>query len=128
MSPLERFRSAGYVAHPLPVTSVSHRINAARTVIKLCRFNESACHKGLQALREWQYKYDEERRTFSKDPDHNWASHGADSFSYGALAMYPRQVPLPVEKPVQPIARPWNESLRLDDLWDTAPSATKMRV
>ena len=35
-------------------------------------------------LRDWQFKYDEERKTFSREPDHNYASHGGDAFSYGA--------------------------------------------
>ena len=34
-------------------------------------------------LRDWSFKFDEERKTFSREPDHNYASHGGDAFSYG---------------------------------------------
>ena len=38
-------------------------------------------------LRAWQYKWDEERKVFSKEPEHDWSSHGSDSFTYGATVL-----------------------------------------
>jgi hypothetical protein len=71
----------------VPMTSISDRINAARTVMPYCRFDRVACAQGLLTLREWQYKYDDARKTYSREPEHNWASHGGDAFSYGAQMM-----------------------------------------
>lgn len=68
----------------VPATRIQDRINAARVVIPKCQFHIDACNRGLDALRQWSFKFDEERHTFSKEPDHNWASHGSDAFSYGA--------------------------------------------
>jgi phage terminase large subunit len=68
----------------VPRSKLQDRINAARVVVPRCEFNEGACVRGLEALRAWAFKWDEERKVFSSEPDHNWASHGSDAFSYGA--------------------------------------------
>lgn len=120
-SPIEQFRAAGYNAKLVPMVTKSHRINAARTVLRKTIFSVNDCAVGIKALREWQYKYDEERKTYSREPDHNWASHGADAFSYGALTMIARKVEaVSPEKPKPQFAVPANYSFTLDDLWVTA--------
>lgn len=68
----------------VPRSTLQDRINAARIVIPRCRFNPSMCSRGIDALRQWSFKFDDERKIFSAEPDHNWASHGADAFSYGS--------------------------------------------
>jgi hypothetical protein len=80
---IEQFAQA-FECSIVPRSTLSDRINAARLVIPRCRFNPDACPRGLEALRSWSFKYDEERKIFSAEPDHNWASHGGDAFSYGA--------------------------------------------
>lgn len=82
----------------VPQVAVKDRINAARTIFASCRFDHAACAPGILALREWSYKWDEDKRTYSKEPDHNWASHGSDAFSYGAL-MLKQRVSKPTAKP-----------------------------
>jgi len=42
------------------------------------------CKDGLKVLREYHFKWDAEKKVFSKTPDHDWASHGADAFRYMA--------------------------------------------
>jgi hypothetical protein len=121
-SALEQFRAAGYKTDIVPQVSRSHRINAARSVARRCIFNRTTCSVGLQALREWQYKYDEERRTFSSEPEHNWASHGSDAFSYGALTMVARAVERPEAPQPRVYARTADRGFTLEDLWETAPN------
>lgn len=65
-----------------PRSSVQDRISAARAVIKVCRFAKGACSKGLQMLRDWHFEWDEEAKVFSYEPEHDYASHGGDAFSY----------------------------------------------
>jgi hypothetical protein len=67
-----------------PAMKTQDKVNAARSMLKLCDFDAAACAQGLLGLREWSFKYDDERKTYSKEPDHNWASHPADAFCYGA--------------------------------------------
>ena len=77
----------------VPQVKTQDRINAARTVLPHCHFEHAACAPGILALREWSYVWDDERRNYSREPDHNWASHGADAFTYGSLMMRERVKP-----------------------------------
>ena len=46
------------------------------------------------------YEYDEEKKIFSSDPLHDWASHDGDGFSYGCLiAQLAAPPPPPPAKP-----------------------------
>ncbi len=80
---IEQFARA-FECSIVPKSRLQDRINAARIVAPRCEFNESTCVRGLEALRAWSFKWDEERKIFSSEPQHDWASHGADAFSYGA--------------------------------------------
>ena len=71
----------------VPNIGVANGINAARTVFSRCWFDERSCADGLQALRHYQYKVDVNTGQRSKEPLHNWASHGADAFRYFAVAI-----------------------------------------
>lgn len=86
-SAMERFKAAGFKVKLTPNTSVDHRINAARLVMPMCHFDAKGCERGLHVLRNWSYKWDDTRRIFSAEPDHNEFSHGGDAYSYGALVM-----------------------------------------
>ena len=79
----EQFAQA-FECSVLPQGKLQDRINAARLVIPRCNFHPDACARGLEALRAWAFKWDDERRIFSAEPAHDWASHGSDAFSYGA--------------------------------------------
>lgn len=68
----------------VPQTKLQDRINAARMVMPHCTFHPDECSRGIEALRAWSYRYDDDRKIFSAEPEHNWASHGSDAFSYGA--------------------------------------------
>lgn len=74
----------------VPKVSTADRINAARTLAKRCRFHRTRCKDGLNGLRSWSYKYDEDKRIYSREPLHDWASHPGDGFSYGAQVMQDR--------------------------------------
>jgi hypothetical protein len=80
-----------------PPMKSKDKINAARTVLPRCRFDSAACAAGLLGLRDWSFKYDDNRKTYGLEPDHNWASHPADAFCYGA-AMLHEHVPKPTPK------------------------------
>lgn len=100
----------------VPDSSKSDRINAARRVVNRCAFHETNTERGRDGLSNWSFVYDEERKEFSKEPDHNWASHDGDGFSYGAQVMEERE---PVKEPEKPRAiavGPDNE-YTVEDMW-----------
>jgi hypothetical protein len=68
-----------------PNSRISDRVNAARVLIPRIEFHETNCARGLDGLRAWSYEYDEQKKIFSSDPLHDWASHDGDGFSYGCL-------------------------------------------
>jgi phage terminase large subunit len=66
-----------------------HRIDgiaAVRAILRRCWFDAKRCKQGLEALRQYQRKWDDERKVFAPDPLHNWASHASDAFRYLAVA------------------------------------------
>lgn len=105
----------------VPQSKKQDRINAARIVMPRCRFHRTRCKPGLNGLRSWSFKFDDERKVFSKDPDHDWASHPGDGFSYGAQVMHERVRAQPRRTAAEEIARAaqhvptFNELLRRSD-------------
>jgi hypothetical protein len=97
-----------------PAMRTQDKINAARSVMPRCLFDAAACAQGVMSLREWSFKYDDIRKTYSKEPDHNWASHGADAFCYGA-AMLRDHVPKTIQ--TRRIASGAHETFTLDQLF-----------
>jgi hypothetical protein len=83
----------------VPQVRTQDRVNAARSVLPRCKFDHAGCAQGLLALREWSYAWNDDTRTYSKEPRHDWASHGADAFTYGALMLRERSKAKPAEKP-----------------------------
>lgn len=104
---------AGTVAL-VPALKTQDKVNAARSVLPKCVFDAANCAPGILALREWAYKFDDERRTYSKEPDHNWASHAADAFCYGAAMIRDHE---PVKAPAPPPPVQAAASFKLNDLW-----------
>lgn len=110
-----------------PLTKKQDSINAARMILKHCRFDLSKCADGVEALRNWSFKYSEENRAFSAEPDHNWASHSSDAFSEGAKMLKEIVAPAPVsriiEVPAAPVY-PWGD---MDSLWASHDKHARQR-
>ncbi len=78
-------------------------IQAARKTFTRCRFHETRTAKGLKSLRHYHRVWDEEKRIYGNEAEHDWASHDADAFRYLSLSWKPS-----VEK--KPDA-PWQDRL-----------------
>lgn len=70
-----------------PKASVDDGINAGRVLLQRAYFDETACERGLAALRQYQKRWDEKLRAFSRAPLHDWTSHAADAFRYLAQGL-----------------------------------------
>lgn len=106
-----------------PDSHIEDRINAARVLLPRIKFNATKCARGLSGLRSWQYKYSDENKAFSNAPDHNWASHDGDGFSYGTLIMRER-VLTPKAKQVRRIEVGAGNQVTIEDMWKMAPRAS----
>jgi phage terminase large subunit len=69
----------------LPRLSVSDGIEAARMILPRVWFDEVKCSRGIDALKNYQKKWDAKNKIFSDQPLHNWASNGADAFRAFAI-------------------------------------------
>jgi phage terminase large subunit len=56
------------------------QINAARSITKRCWFDRVKTERGRDALVSYHYKWDDNRKSFSDEPYHDWSSNGADAF------------------------------------------------
>jgi phage terminase large subunit len=83
----QQARAAGFKVRITPKISVADGINAARTLFANCWFDADKCADGLQCLRNYRYEVDPDTQQYSKQPLHDWASHGADAFRYLAVAL-----------------------------------------
>lgn len=114
---LKRFDSSAVAIGP--ALSLLDGVQAARWLLQQDIRIHPRCGEGVEALRAYSYEYDEDRKTFSRKPLHDWSSHAADAFRY--LACVVRTSELLSRKPPEaprPSAVPLNNSFSLDQLWD----------
>jgi hypothetical protein len=85
-SRLEVAKSLGIDFRVVPKLDINDGIQAVRNILNRCWFDKVKCEKGLDCLNSYHKEWDEENQIFKSKPEHDWASHGADSFRYFALA------------------------------------------
>ncbi len=74
-----------------PRLAVDDGIQAARSMIARCWFDEEDCARGIEALRQYRREFDERLKTWRGRPLHDWTSHGADAFRYLAVGKQTQQ-------------------------------------
>ena len=94
-----------------------HSINAGQVVMRRCYFNRTKCAEGLAALRSWAYKYDEELKQYSKEPQQDWACDAADAFCEGAKVMQERVIEITREKKERVLMVGEGNTFTMDDMW-----------
>jgi hypothetical protein len=72
-----------------PQLRVDDGIQAVRSLIDKCWFDEKKCEQGIDCLINYQRNYDENGKTWQSRPRHDWSSHGADAFRYLAVGYKP---------------------------------------
>jgi len=83
----ELMRQAGRKVRITPKISVVDGINAARTILPMCWFDEERTKAGVKALSHYRYGEMKTTEHPTREPLHDWASHGADAFRYFAVAI-----------------------------------------
>lgn len=72
-----------------PQLSVDDGIQAVRSTMAVCYFDEQKCEDGLDALAQYHREWNEDMKVWKSRPEHDWASHGADAFRYYAVGSRP---------------------------------------
>lgn len=112
----------------VPGSSIADRVNAARVIVSRVKFNATTCELGLDGLRAWAYKYDPDKKMFGSDPEHDWASHYGDGFSYGCLIMQQAQPPKPRPDEARGIVVGPGNKVTLDEMWRSTPRQQTGRI
>lgn len=60
-------------------------IEAVRRMLPRCKFDRQRCDRGLKALSAYRHEWDPDKGRWKSEPRHDWSSHPADSFRYGAV-------------------------------------------
>lgn len=90
------FKRAGYAVEVVPNQgkgAAMARIEKARELFPVVWFNEEATQAGRDAL-GWYHEKRDEVRDIGLGPEHDWASHGADSFGLMCIAYVPPGGPI----------------------------------
>ncbi len=65
-------------------------IEAVRSILPRCYFDEDKCSHLIEALRQYRKDYDEKLKAYKDRPLHDWTSHPADAMRYLALSVRER--------------------------------------
>lgn len=79
----------------IPIASKQLQIDTARGLLPYCSFHEANCSLGIKALKNYHKEFDQIRKVFRINPDHDWSSHTADSFQNFAMAKRKKLAPTP---------------------------------
>jgi len=101
----------------VPNLDVQDGIQAARMMLPKTYFDAERCDDGLEALKQYQREYDEDKKAFRERPRHDWTSHPADAFRMLAVAWREAEKPEDKPAPVRSLVVGQN-TVTLDDLWN----------
>ncbi len=108
----ELLEKAGYKVIVLPAERVADGINAARATFALCEFDQVKTKRLLECLGNYRRKWDEEKKTYAKEPLHDWASHGSDAFRYLAMGWRPDyQLACHAAEPREELGETWSQMM-----------------
>jgi hypothetical protein len=105
----------------VPDIGIQDGIQAVRMILPYCYFDPS-CDEGLEALRQYQREYDEDKKTFRQNPRHDWCSHPADAFRMLAVAY--RQE----NKDQAPPKGKTLQTITLDEMWEFETTHKQERI
>ena len=127
---MERFIESFGMEHVglVPQSKKQDQINAARAIIDRCAFHEELCGDGIDGLEAWEFIYNEDAGVFSREPNHNWASHPSDAFAYGCQVMQEYEASKDDKDiPIRGI-HVGQTDVTLNELWATVPKQNNKRI
>jgi hypothetical protein len=95
-------------------------IQAGRWLLQQAVRFHPKCKEGIDAIRQYHYEYDEDKKDYSPKPAHDWSSHAADAWRY--LSTVVKVSELLTKKPKtevksEPAAKPLHHSFTLEQLF-----------
>ena len=100
----------------VPDIGVQSGIQAVRMTLPRVWFDAEKCRDGLEALRQYQREFDEDKKAFRQSPRHDWTSHPADAFRMLAVSWQHIAEKTPTVEPKPLMVGPSN-TVTLNDMW-----------
>lgn len=129
---IEEFGAAAIAI--VPKLLVISGIQAARWLLQKSTRFHTRCEDGFEALKAYRYEYDEDRKTFTRNPVHDWSSHSADGFRYLGVVVKISEMLTRVDEPEKSRAKAAKAvkdfveaKPTLDELWDEYESSRDTR-
>ena len=66
--------------------SLEDGINTAGLVLDRLVVDKEKCKKWIKSMKAYEREWDDKKGMYRDQPNHNWASHGADMWRYAAIA------------------------------------------
>lgn len=111
----------------VPDLSVQDGIQATRMMLQKVYFDQDRCHAGIEALRQYQREYDEDKKAYRATPRHDWTSHAADAFRMMAIA-WRNEPPKLVTNTERPLMVGPENTATLNDMWAAQRKPRRLRI
>ena len=100
----------------VPDIGLQNGIQAVRMTLPRVWFDAEKCRDGIEALRQYQREYDEDKKAFRQSPRHDWTSHPSDAFRMLAVSWQEVSDKSPAAEPKPLMVGPQN-TVTLNDMW-----------
>jgi len=111
----------------VPDLGVQDGIQAVRQVLPRCWFDAVKCEDGIEALRQYQREYDEDKKAFRDRPRHDWCSHPADAFRMLAVA-WRLEPTVKAPNVIKPLMVGSQNEVTLNDMWASHKTTRSARL
>jgi hypothetical protein len=89
---LEELKLPGEIVVVERIEDVMVGIELTRKMLPRAFFDRAGCDKGIKALDNYKFEFDEKHGCWRNKPAHTWASNGADAIRQWAQGWSPREV------------------------------------
>ena len=111
----------------VPDIGVQSGIQAVRMTLPRVWFDAERCREGIEALRQYQREYDEDKKAYRQSPRHDWTSHPADAFRMMAVSWQDIADKPPTAEPKPLMVGPEN-TVTLNDMWQVHDRTVSRRA
>ena len=110
----------------VPDLSIQDGIQAVRMMLSRCWFDRRT-DDGVQAIKQYQREYDEDKKCFRDKPRHDWTSHPSDAMRMLAISCRDVLSTAPSDTTIRGLTV-GNNKVTLDELWAAQPTQKRTRI
>jgi len=111
----------------VPDIGVQSGIQAVRMMLPRVWFDATKCSDGIEALRQYQREYDEDKKAYRQSPRHDWTSHPSDAFRMVAVS-WSEVADKPPAPEVKPLMVGPENTVTLNDMWSVHDRTVSRRA